>query len=1214
MMTAASFLHKYEQTGGTKLEEVREQLGPAGPFRIKLIQKLPPSAPEGSARKREAKSYVGEGEGSSAKEARNMARINLVKRLFGVLKMPHSYLPKDKQAQKAVSDKVKPTNVSAAKEKEQSSTEASSTAKKKAKTANAKTTGETSGRRLKNKPKKEAKKTAEASKLEVTKKTQNELFAADTVLCEKVEATEPVTAPLEAVGKDDIQSLLFPKTPTAKLMPNAVNVTASDLKKLATSTKQKSNTPATTKQKPNTPVTTKQKAKALTTLSSPVETVKIDVKIDMKIDQKAVDPKANKKVAMREKRKKMAQNKENVLCTTAKLTTETLAMREEMTDLAMQLEAMDLPMQAEYKKRPEEDSHCYTFQDRSHYVDALQDVSMFGDLPIRAFAREILRTIEGNQVTVISAATGSGKTTQVPQYILELYKQNRARTNVIVTQPRRIAAISIAKRVAAELKETLCKSVGYSVRFDNKVAHSNNGSSTVNLVTAGILLKMLQGDPLLKRVTHLILDEVHERDLFTDTLLLIIKQRLLEKRPDLKVILMSATLSSEKLIKYFEGSGNIKVGKVLEIAGTNYPIASYYLDDIKKMCPGAEEDAETREYYEAEEEFINPTAKTSAPSRSKEKKCSKLVPHNLLARMIAKIDGEGEQGGILVFLPGWEEMMNVMKHLAGRIGPDSSYRVYLLHSTGSVQCDLSTGLPLAEEDTADVFSRAPPGIRKIVLATNIAESSVTIPDVVHVIDSGKQKIIYYDSALRINCLQMAWASKANTKQRMGRAGRCQPGKYYAVMCEKRFEGLLETIPPEIARLDLAEAALGIKASGLEGDLPSILRNCCDPPEEKLAQMAAQELVSLGAFRAEDHSLTPLGRALARFPIHPRLSRMLLTSILMRCSDDIISTVATIGERPYKPARTDVEKTQLRRSIKALVEGDEWGDHLMLTNVLEDWKSHYFRHPSLSFTGLKKMHSAKMQYEKSLENTLKMSLLSLEEDDYESVEGDPWKVTRFVLSTGFYPDIAVQWRKNIFWAIGMPQVKLLPVSCEYEVSALSLEQDGSGGGVEAGLQDIQSILMRTSTSLEEQNKRVRPKFYVFEELMDTGSSIKSMRRVTAIDPLFLVLSANNVKMTNVPTEEGISNSNSSSSGSGSDKGAAGLMMIDDFIRLEVDRDTAGLMLELRALWKQILAVGIPLLVHGQREPLIERASTLVRSIVRRESDIFRRTKHDLRKQQ
>ena len=444
--------------------------------------------------------------------------------------------------------------------------------------------------------------------------------------------------------------------------------------------------------------------------------------------------------------KKMVQEKFADITATANISLETLALKEQITDLTLKLDAIEIP-ETDYKYTQSLSSQP-AFTDRSHFINSFQpESSNFTDLPIKAHIQEILRAIESNQITIISAATGSGKTTQVPQYILELYRQNLLKANIFVTQPRRIAAISIAKRVASELNEPLGKSVGYCVRFDSKLPVRYMSRGTISMITSGILLKMLQTDPLLTCATHLILDEVHERDVFTDTLLLIVKMRLLEKRPDLRVILMSATMSSEKLIDYFK---EFRLGTVLNIAGTNYPIKSFYLEDIQKMIKAEDGDPDTAKFLAAEStiDTIQSSVRLTKASRA-----AKVTPANFIAQLVAKIDKEGDQGGILVFMPGWEEMMSVLRFLSGKIlPPTSSYRVYVLHSSGSMQCDLATGLPLHDDETVDVFSKAPPGVRKIVFATNIAESSITIPDIVHVIDSGRQKVLFYDSTLRINCL------------------------------------------------------------------------------------------------------------------------------------------------------------------------------------------------------------------------------------------------------------------------------------------------------------------------------------------------------------------------------------------------------------------------------------------------------------------------------
>jgi HrpA-like RNA helicase len=901
--------------------------------------------------------------------------------------------------------------------------------------------------------------------------------------------------------------------------------------------------------------------------------------------------------------KKMIQERFADITAESRISKKSLLLKDQITQLTMELDTIDIP-ETDYKYTQNVKQQA-VFSDRSYFINSLQqEQCSFTELPIKSHLKEILETIESNQITIISAATGSGKTTQVPQYILELYKQNSVKANIFVTQPRRIAAISIARRIASELNEPLGKSVGYCVRFDSRLPTKYLSKGTISMVTSGILLKMLQADPLLSSATHLILDEVHERDVFTDTLLLIVKMRLLEKRPDLRIILMSATMSSEKMIDYFKG---FRMGKILNIAGTNFPIKPHYLEDIQQMIKGDQGDPETVRFLAAESTID--TMQTSV-RLTKASRAAKVIPTNYIADLISKIDKEGDLGGILVFMPGWEEMMSVLKYLSGKIIPStSSYRVYVLHSSGSMQCDLATGLPLPEDETTDVFTKAPRGVRKIVLATNIAESSVTIPDIVHVIDCGRQKVLFYDSTLRINCLETAWTSKANVKQRMGRAGRCQPGNYYIFMGKERFNNLPDIVPPEISRLDLAEVCLGLKASGLEEDCETILKNACDPPSLRLISMATEELKNIGAFK-DDHSLTHLGKALSKFPIHPRLSRMLLTSVLLNCSESVISAVAVIGERPYKPARTDFEKQNLRATLNSLANGDEWGDHLFLTNVLDDFQSNYFKHPALSITGLKKMNRAKQQYERSLSGALsRMFDQQIQEGDEGKEEkmdpSDPWKMTRFVLSSGFYPDVAVhRGKRNMFWVNKIPRVRLSPNSCNYEACQLPNESDPILTPKDIPQKEdpptlYQSIEQVLNNVKHVKLKEKRPKFYIFEELMEADSGDRFMQRVTAIDPLFLLLSSQRVcivppnveeQMTDPPPEKPVNEVT---------------VRIDDFVRLKMNQDEFSFMLELRALWKRVLSLGIPLAVLGQHEGAVDRSLAIIQDIVKRESNIWRR---------
>lgn len=484
-------------------------------------------------------------------------------------------------------------------------------------------------------------------------------------------------------------------------------------------------------------------------------------------------------------------------------------------------------------------------------------------LPIYGLFHRIITCIEDNNVTILSAATGSGKTTQIPQYILEYYLQAKEHfdrpPSVLVTQPRRIAAKTVAQRVATEREQMRpggSQSVGYSVRFESKPPTALQDGSIL-FCTAGVLLRRLQKDPNLASVTHLILDEVHERDVFTDILLLVTRG-ILKQRPDLRLILMSATMSAEKFVNYFR-EGGLRVGTVLDVEGTNYLVTDMYLGEIMQKFNIRRDrlSSESQEYLQTELSLTR-TDENRESALIVEEEALKVVPLDLMAELMCSIIKEKPPGAILAFIPGWEEITQLHQLLQARLPPGiggDSIEYHLLHSTS----------PLGAADAA--FKRPPPGVRKVILATNLAESSITIPDVVYVIDSGKQKVMHYDQRLRMNILEPCWISKANLRQRLGRAGRCQPGEYYGMISRERSRGLPEQTLPELLRLSLDEVCLNLKAMGLTGAAGRILGTAMDPPERGAVRAAIERLHQIGAIDAEER-VTPLGRLLANLPLHP----------------------------------------------------------------------------------------------------------------------------------------------------------------------------------------------------------------------------------------------------------------------------------------------------------------------------------------------------------
>lgn len=354
-------------------------------------------------------------------------------------------------------------------------------------------------------------------------------------------------------------------------------------------------------------------------------------------------------------------------------------------------------------------------------------------LPIMSYRQAILDLIAKNQVVLIRGATGSGKTTQVPQFILDSFIQQKRGTDcrIVCTQPRRVAAISIASRVAAERGEELGDgvkgSVGFLIRCESELPRPEGGN--ILYCTVGVLLRQLHRDPTLREMTHILVDEIHERSTESDVLLAVLKM-LLPVRPDLRVIVMSATVQLDQFSAYF---GNCPT---LDVRGFNYSVKEVYMDEIQRQ--------------------INmPLCKKDLKGRK-----GRQLWYKFITTLITNIHEKYPPGAILVFCAGYEDIERLYRSL--KRTKDKTMRVDILHSLVPVRRDR-------------IFNKAKEGERKIVLSTNVAESSITIDDVVYVVDLGKMKVMSYNEKTGTYTLQNSYTTKANAMQRKGRAGRCQDG-------------------------------------------------------------------------------------------------------------------------------------------------------------------------------------------------------------------------------------------------------------------------------------------------------------------------------------------------------------------------------------------------------------------------------------------------------
>lgn len=431
-------------------------------------------------------------------------------------------------------------------------------------------------------------------------------------------------------------------------------------------------------------------------------------------------------------------------------------------------------------------------------------------LPIMQGAKDLVDIIQSNEVTIIMAATGSGKTTQVPQIILDHYieRGEGARCNVLCTQPRRLAAMSVSERIADERGQSLGEEVGYQVRFDLKLPEPEG---TITFCTTGIFLRKMQnftGDQAkdLDHISHIVIDEVHERDIDTDLSLMVLKRLLADRRArgnPLKVILMSATIDPTLFKDYFKDTVG-KPAPVMEIPGRTFPVKRYHLDDVvpelRRLGGHVFGNKIVMQYLQ--KELDNKALVKSSGSELP-------VPHPLVALYIAHVIKQSNSGHVLVFLPGWQDIKATAGLLRGSSGyqpmgvnfaDSSKYEIHFLHSS----------VPPAEQK--QVFTTPPAGIRRIILATNIAETSLTIPDVVYVVDTGRVKESRFDPCTHMSSLISAWAGASNLNQRAGRAGRHRPGEYYSLVSTQRQALLDPHQMVEMKRSDLSNVVMHVKVS------------------------------------------------------------------------------------------------------------------------------------------------------------------------------------------------------------------------------------------------------------------------------------------------------------------------------------------------------------------------------------------------------------------
>jgi pre-mRNA-splicing factor ATP-dependent RNA helicase DHX38/PRP16 len=562
-------------------------------------------------------------------------------------------------------------------------------------------------------------------------------------------------------------------------------------------------------------------------------------------------------------------------------------------------------------------------------------------LPIYAQRDALVRMIREHPVTIVVGETGSGKTTQLPQYLLELAP---ASMSVACTQPRRVAAMSVAKRVAEERRCALGAEVGYKIRFED----CTSASTRIKFMTDGVLLResIVRAD--LDDYAVIIMDEAHERSLNTDILFGVLK-RVLARRRDLRLVVTSATMDADRFAQFFGRA------PVLRIAGRAFPVDVGYEPSV----PDDYVDAAVRKV---------------------------LALHY------------GPPGDILVFMTGQADVEATCALLAERLGELERRRADSLDASSSSSTAAVPPLAilpiysqLPSDLQARIFEPAEPGTRKCIVATNIAETSLTVDGIVYVVDSGLCKLKVYNAAIGMDALQVLPVSVANADQRAGRAGRTGAGRCFRLYSESTARNdLFATAPPEIQRTNLRHVVLLLKSLGVDSVLDF---DFMDAPPLDTVVNAMRQLWMLGAL-GDDGALTALGRAMSQFPLDPPLAKMLLVAERLECADEALTVVAMLSVPTvfFRP-RGREQQSDAARARFVVPESD----HLTLLHVYQqwtrnkcrsDWCARHFVHAK----AMRKVREIRAQLADIMNRQLGMTLRSC---------GTDWEPLRKSIAIGFF---------------------------------------------------------------------------------------------------------------------------------------------------------------------------------------------------------------------
>ena len=592
---------------------------------------------------------------------------------------------------------------------------------------------------------------------------------------------------------------------------------------------------------------------------------------------------------------------------------------------------------------------------RRQSTSALQNmIKARRTLPAWSMQGAIVEAIDAYQCVIISGETGSGKSTQSVQFVLDHLLCHGRFARILCTQPRRISAIGLAERVSNERCTELGDEVGYVIRGESKMSQKTE----ITFMTTGVLLRRLQSSAgmveSLENITHIFVDEVHERSLDTDFLLALLRDAM-KLLPQLKIVLMSATLDAQVFSDYFR-KPSIEASLVaphvghVHISGRTFPVRDLYLDDLTGLIGGREDSAYG---------IGNEDERDGFPTSKRIPSLGMGINYELICNLVRHVNDElgNSPGGVLIFLPGTLEIERCM--------------------TAIRNIPRTHGLPLHASllpaEQRRVFLPPPQGTRKVVCATNVAETSITIEDIVAVIDSGRVKETNYNPTDNIVQLSEVWASKAACKQRRGRAGRVSAGTCYKLFT-RAVEARMACQPePEIRRVPLEQLCLAVKATGCDRDVALFLRQTLTPPEERAVESALNLLQRMGALW--DNRLTALGRHLTMIPSDLRCAKLLVYASVFGCVESCLTIAAILTVKsPFLSPRDKRDEAKTARQAFSQGHGDllldlraynEWCEQIKQRryNNVQEWCSTSF----LSQHTLREISSTRSQLLSSLKD-------------------------------------------------------------------------------------------------------------------------------------------------------------------------------------------------------------------------------------------------------